>query len=702
MLKRGLALLLALVMLASVSVAGAAWSEVKVDGHHKYVSVADWSKADIEKAIKLNLDVAYTGENVQMSIARVDFAEDAAALVGLAYGQDIRTYERYNELQVLLNKAEKKDVWREMGILKGRGNGYYVDPNTPITRQEAAVVLARVYRLYAEEPQTKASLTYQDAKDIADWAKDDVALMTQLGVMNGVAKGKFDPKGQYTVEQCLVTLVRLYEKTAQGKTPVGTYPLQLGQRETVIGQTWEGSKLYRYEEKAGVTVIAANDGGGQSTRWYITVIDQNNKGKVYRNVIKRKYSASSAYDAPLERMTLSADGSQVIYQSTLETDAVDKTGKVQFPKGRYTVTIDVAKGEQTYTRADLPETTEGTAPDGSKFTVSAGAKQEVESALALGLTEYAPNKNYRKPVQRDQFASNALKIAGLAFGEDVSTYAAYQGLQAMIAEKEPTRLTTDLGIYSFPAGMSSENHYAYSIGEITRQEAAGMLARAYHIYSGEVHDNMEPLTYTDKADIADNAKADVQLMTHLGVMTDVGDGRFDPEGPYSVEDSLVGLYRLYQNTCVGKKPDQPDIFYLTPRQKQITQAYSSGSYATSAENDATFAIVYSENGGHMGPTSTYVWVVDAKGTCQRYRNVIKSAHDIYWGEGEWGMTDASIEKIWLSDDGSKVYYQSTVKEDVYPYYPNGTYGKLLFAKGVYTVTLDVATGKQTYTRADLT
>lgn len=57
-------------------------------------------------------------------------------------------------------------------------------------------------------------------------------------------------------------------------------------------------------------------------------------------------------------MTLSADGSQVIYQSTLETDAVDKTGKVQFPKGRYTVTIDVAKGEQTCPkpRRGLPRT----------------------------------------------------------------------------------------------------------------------------------------------------------------------------------------------------------------------------------------------------------------------------------------------------------------------------------------------------------
>ena len=367
MLKRGLALLLALVMLTSVAVAGAAWSEVKVDGHHKYVSVADWSKADIEKAIKLNLDVAYTGENVQMSIARVDFAEDAAALVGLAYGQDIRTYERYNELQVLLNKAEKKDVWREMGILKGRGNGYYVDPNTPITRQEAAVVLARVYRLYAEEPQTKAPLTYQDAKDIADWAKDDVALMTQLGVMNGVAKGKFDPKGQYTVEQCLVTLVR-----------------------------------------------------------------------------------------------------------------------------------------------------------------------------------------------------------------------------------------------------------------------------------------------------------------------------------------------LYNNTCKGKPTVKNDFFALTQRQVAISQAYMPTNYLCSAENDQTFAIAYNMGTGHRGPIDVKVFVVDAKGTCKGYRNAIKDSYNIYWGEGENGQSDAHIEKIWLSDDGSKVYYQSTVKEDVYPYYPNGTYGKLLFAKGVYTVTLDVATGKQTYTRADLT
>ena len=423
--------------------------------------------------------------------------------------------------------------------------------------------------------------------------------------------------------------------------------------------------------------------------------------EISRDIVKKGSNYTVSFSArrgyTVDALTLSADGSKVIYQSTLETDAVDKTGKVQFPKGRYTVTIDVAKGEQTYTRADLPETTEGTAPDGSKFTVSAEAKQDVESALALGLTGDAFDKNYRKPVQRAKFGRNALEIAGLAFGENVTQYSMYQSIQDKIANKEPSDLTVALGIYSYPAGMDSENYYAYATGEITRQEAAGMMARAYRLYSGEVHDDMEPLAYTDKADIADESTADVQLMTHLGVMTDVGDGRFDPEGPYSVEDSLVGLYRLYQNTCVGKKPDQPDIFALTPRQKQIAQAYSSGPYITSAENDATFTIAYHGDTGYMAPTSVYIWVVDRNGTCHRYQNIIKKSSNAYRGTGE-----AGIDKIWLAEDGSKVYFQSTLKDDVYFYDNNGNRGKLLFAKGVYTVTLDVATGKQTYTRADLT
>lgn len=144
-----------------------------------------------------------------------------------------------------------------------------------------------------------------------------------------------------------------------------------------------------------------------------------------------------------------------------------------------------------------------------------------------------------------------------------------------------------------------------------------------------------------------------------------------------------------------------DFFDLTPRQAAISQAYRPVLYCGSAENDKTFAVVYNTSGAYIGPTRMKVVVVDAAGTCAEYRTVIKESHNIFWGAGENGQSDAAIDKIWLSEDGSKVYYQSTLEEDVYPYYPDGTYGELLFAKGVYTVTLDVASGKQTYTREDL-
>ena len=56
MLKRGLAFALALVMLASVSVAGATGMEIEKNGQW-YTEVSAWAKDGVEKAI--DLGVAY-------------------------------------------------------------------------------------------------------------------------------------------------------------------------------------------------------------------------------------------------------------------------------------------------------------------------------------------------------------------------------------------------------------------------------------------------------------------------------------------------------------------------------------------------------------------------------------------------------------------------------------------------------------------
>ena len=96
-----------------------------------------------------------------------------------------------------------------LGILNGRSATTF-DPDSPITRQEAASILMRCYRLYGgtyEAADRTPALS--DWNSVADWARDDAAAVLELKVMQG-SGGAFDPQGTYTREQAVLTLLRLY------------------------------------------------------------------------------------------------------------------------------------------------------------------------------------------------------------------------------------------------------------------------------------------------------------------------------------------------------------------------------------------------------------------------------------------------------------------------------------------------------------
>ena len=342
---------------------------------------------------------------------------------------------------------------------------------------------------------------------------------------------------------------------------------------------------------------------------------------------------------------------------------------------------------------------EAQTPDGARYEVSPWAAEDVAQTWTLGLNKVNANVDYRTPVTRWLFGEDAARLVALAYGGDYDAYDDYHALQDQIgAQPRNGTVAEELGLLQ----GREDGDLDYDTA-ITRQEAAVVLARTYRAYCDEAHDDAEPLSYADTAQIASWAKEDVQLMTHLGIMNGVGENRFDPQGSYTIEQCLVTLLRLYNNTCKDKPVVENDFFDLPPRQAALAQAYRPfGFDDLFAENDKTFVIVYRWMSiAAKGPIFIEMTVVDADGTCRSYRNAIKESHQTYWGEGEEGQSDAEIDKLWLSEDGSKVYYQSTLTEDVYPYYPSGEYGPLMFAKGVYTVTLDVATGQQTYTREDL-
>lgn len=96
------------------------------------------------------------------------------------------------------------------GIVKGRSPKVF-DPDSPITREEAAVMLDRVCGLWEENNNIPEKDTgdIKDFDEVSEWAKESVKRIYSLDVMQGMPDGSFSPKGLYTREQCYATFMRL-------------------------------------------------------------------------------------------------------------------------------------------------------------------------------------------------------------------------------------------------------------------------------------------------------------------------------------------------------------------------------------------------------------------------------------------------------------------------------------------------------------
>lgn len=149
------------------------------------------------------------------------------------------------------------------GIAEGYGDGTFC-PHSGISRQEAAVMLANTYRVYdgvyPDEIQLPA---FQDQDAIADWAKAAISNMVAMGIMEGVGDNRFDPQGSYTVEQCIVTFQRLYEKAPTSRAKDNIVPLRTYEETKAELYLTDNETLIDFEEEGdGYWIVGGfyNDG----------------------------------------------------------------------------------------------------------------------------------------------------------------------------------------------------------------------------------------------------------------------------------------------------------------------------------------------------------------------------------------------------------------------------------------------------------
>lgn len=164
-----------------------------------------WAHESINEAFLIGLIPTALQSNYSASITRAEFASLAVTLYETVTGTEITGYMQFSDTNdVYVQKAGY------IGVVTGIGNDNFA-PNNTLTREQAAVMLARLAYVLGQ-PLSAYYPTFADNAQISAWAVDAVGQMQLSEIMGGVGNNMFAPLGDYTREQSIVTILRLFEE----------------------------------------------------------------------------------------------------------------------------------------------------------------------------------------------------------------------------------------------------------------------------------------------------------------------------------------------------------------------------------------------------------------------------------------------------------------------------------------------------------
>ena len=165
-----------------------------------------WARPEVERAISLGL----VPEDLQSSYTNACNRGEFAALA-------VRTYETIRgEITGRKYFADTSDInvqkIASIGVVEGMGDSRY-EPGRNLTREQASKVLAKMAEVM-EKPMPSKALDFADTAQISNWAVEYVQQSYGSGLMKGGTDNTFMPGSNYTREQSIVTMLRLYDYLA--------------------------------------------------------------------------------------------------------------------------------------------------------------------------------------------------------------------------------------------------------------------------------------------------------------------------------------------------------------------------------------------------------------------------------------------------------------------------------------------------------
>ena len=215
---------------------------------------SNWAQAAVQTAQEAGLVPESLNTAYDTAITRAEFCSLAASLY--------RIWDANEQLKditpssVSFTDCTDKDVLlcASVGVVNGVGGGRFA-PDSRIQRQEAASMLHRLAALrtdYADSTKNKMPHVFLDGENIRAWARSDVYWAYNNGVMTGTGDNAFDPTGQYTREQSIVTMLRLYD-ASYAALPV---PNMETLYDAIVDYSGAGVSRMHLEDKDGNRLLA--------------------------------------------------------------------------------------------------------------------------------------------------------------------------------------------------------------------------------------------------------------------------------------------------------------------------------------------------------------------------------------------------------------------------------------------------------------
>ena len=218
------------------------------------VSASKWAADSIETARKINIISNFPG-----AITREEFCELVFNYIKKFPGSAFSVGMIKHPFTDTDN--EHIEVLNALGIVKGKSETEFA-PNDSLTREEAAAILYRlISKIYPGWDATAQYFDFADSGQISDWAMNDIQVICNMGIMQGVGNNRFAPKELYTTEQAIATLVRVYNNFSKSNDILNAENI-VNEKFMVLslpwGEKWENIKNRSALSTASVVVDDGN------------------------------------------------------------------------------------------------------------------------------------------------------------------------------------------------------------------------------------------------------------------------------------------------------------------------------------------------------------------------------------------------------------------------------------------------------------